>query len=123
MENNSKLSVNGEIEQKTNVGRYVASQQRMNLTQVNLTPSAAEQHAIFSGSRVESLEEKAKKVQLRISSITKGREVKVKSLLLIVHNFWKHPESYCNRVQITLLSITIFYWDFPLQNKNLVLYK
>ena len=37
MENNSKLSVNGEIEQKTNVGRYVASQQRMNLTQVNLT--------------------------------------------------------------------------------------
>ena len=85
MENNSKLSVNGEIEQKTNVGRYAASQQRMNLTQVNLTPSAAEQHAIFSGSRVESLEEKAKKVQLRISSITKGREVEVKSLLLIVH--------------------------------------
>lgn len=38
-------------------------------------------------------------------------------------NFWKHPESYCNRVQITLLSITIFYWDFPVQNKNLVLYK
>ena len=85
MENNSKLSVNGEIEQKTNVGRYVASQQRMNLTQVNLTPSAAEQHAIFSGSRVELLEEKAKKVQLRISNITKGREVEVKSSLLIVH--------------------------------------
>ena len=38
-------------------------------------------------------------------------------------NFWKHPESYCNRVQITLLSTTIFYWDFPVQNKNLVLYK
>ena len=71
----------------------------MNLTQVNLTPSAAEQHAIFSGSRVESLEEKAKKVQLRISSITKGREVEVKSLLLIVHtkkSFWllKH-NNYC----------------------------
>ena len=42
MENNSKLSVNGEIEQKTNVGHYVASQQRMNLTQVNLAPSATE---------------------------------------------------------------------------------